>query len=227
VDKGDLHAREDIMPASSTTRFGKLLRDFRKRAGLSPSKLASYLNEDVQLIKELEAGRSEPPSDPVFYERLQAVPEFTELDITLLLEAAEAEKFSDDLVKLLAIVLKDSAKLRVYRHRKELQGDDQRLPLVRQALVGKEAAQVALTKHFPKDTAGLAIMPAQSPSTTLDFSPNIEVTPEIPVPYSHTSVPDHAPQIIKEGKLQPSNKQDQSPQALIKAIERRREKRGT
>jgi hypothetical protein len=132
-------------------------------------------------------------------------------------------------VKLLAIVLKDSAKLGAYysyRHPKELQEDDQLLSLVRRVLVETEAAQVALTKLLPADTAGLAILPVRSPSTTLGLSPNIVVTAEIPISYSHTSVLDHAPQIIKEEKLQPRNKQGQSPQARIKAHQEKGRKTG-
>jgi transcriptional regulator with XRE-family HTH domain len=77
------------MDVAARNRFGKLLRDFRKREGLSQIKLASWLNVDDSTVNKLEAGSRRPPRDPKFYERLREVPGFTTSDITLLLQAAE------------------------------------------------------------------------------------------------------------------------------------------
>jgi hypothetical protein len=100
-------AEEEEVGAASPW-FGKLLRDFRQRAGVSPSQLAAYVNEDAliihvdaSLINELEAGHREPPCEPEFYERLRAVPGFTDADITLLLESIEASRFTPALEECL------------------------------------------------------------------------------------------------------------------------------
>ena len=77
------------MVTSPSKKFGKLLRDVRKREGYSQIKLASWLNVDDSTVNKLEAGSRKPPRDPQFYERLREVPGFTESDITLLLQAAE------------------------------------------------------------------------------------------------------------------------------------------
>jgi transcriptional regulator with XRE-family HTH domain len=77
------------MDTSARNRFGKLLRDYRRRENLSQIKLGSYLNVDDSTINKLEAGSRKPPRDPEFYGRLREVPGFTESDITLLLQAAE------------------------------------------------------------------------------------------------------------------------------------------
>jgi transcriptional regulator with XRE-family HTH domain len=77
------------MDVAARNRFGKLLRDFRKREGYSQIKLAAWLEVDDSTVNKLEAGSRRPPRDPKFYERLREVPGFTESDITLLLQAAE------------------------------------------------------------------------------------------------------------------------------------------
>jgi transcriptional regulator with XRE-family HTH domain len=87
------------MPA--TSRFGRLLRDIRKQAGLSQRTLAASLCVDRSLISRIETGRINPPLDSPFYDRLRAVSGFSVTDITLLREAAGADKSSEDLGKLL------------------------------------------------------------------------------------------------------------------------------
>jgi transcriptional regulator with XRE-family HTH domain len=77
------------MALSVETRFGKLLRDLRRREKLSQIKLAALLGVDDSTINKLEAGSRKPPRDPKFYGRLREVPGFTESEITLLLQAAE------------------------------------------------------------------------------------------------------------------------------------------
>jgi transcriptional regulator with XRE-family HTH domain len=83
------------------TLFGSLLRAFRKQAGLSQQTIAVSLHVAPATISKIETGRIKPPEDPAFYERLRAVPGFTASDITLLREAAQADKSSEDLGKLL------------------------------------------------------------------------------------------------------------------------------
>jgi hypothetical protein len=48
-------------------------------------------------------------------------------------------------------------------------------------------------------------MPVRDPSIVPDLPPNIVSIPEIPIPYPH-KMPDHAPQIVEEGKWQQAPK---------------------
>jgi transcriptional regulator with XRE-family HTH domain len=77
------------MIGSSTTQFGKLLREFRKRVGLSQLQLGSYLAVSKSKVSKWETGGGAPPQDPQFYQRLREVPGFTDADITQLLQATE------------------------------------------------------------------------------------------------------------------------------------------
>jgi transcriptional regulator with XRE-family HTH domain len=89
----DRSIREDIMPPSTATQhgtsFGRLLRECRKRAGLSQVQLANCLDISKSTVSKWETGVIDPPGDPAFYELLRKVPGFSESDIALLLETAE------------------------------------------------------------------------------------------------------------------------------------------
>jgi transcriptional regulator with XRE-family HTH domain len=87
------------MPASMATRFGILLRETRKREGLSQTQLAGYLSISKSKASKLEAGRSAPPADPAFYDRLRAVRGFNVVDITRLQVVAEYDRSIEDLEK--------------------------------------------------------------------------------------------------------------------------------
>jgi transcriptional regulator with XRE-family HTH domain len=76
------------MPKATAPLFGRLLRAFRNRAGLSQGTLAAYLHVAPATISRIETGRENPPEDPAFYEHLRAVSEFTEAEVTLLQELA-------------------------------------------------------------------------------------------------------------------------------------------
>jgi transcriptional regulator with XRE-family HTH domain len=80
--------------------FALLLRECRKRAGLSQLQLADYLGVGKSRVSKWETGVSDPPQDPQFYERLRKVPGFSEVDITQLREVREADKSSKDYGKL-------------------------------------------------------------------------------------------------------------------------------
>jgi transcriptional regulator with XRE-family HTH domain len=69
------------MPAATKTQFGKLLREFRERAGLDQRQLGSLLKVSDLLIQKLERGKRKPPRDLLFYYQLRDVPEFTDHDI--------------------------------------------------------------------------------------------------------------------------------------------------
>jgi transcriptional regulator with XRE-family HTH domain/predicted DNA-binding transcriptional regulator AlpA len=152
------------------SRFGTLLRVFRKRAKLTQADLASSLNVKVSLIKKWETGRSEPPRDPALYDRLRTVPGFTKSDVTLLREAAGADKSSEDLGKLL-----EQLKANWQSIRKILEGrlrnpqSGSSIEVRRQGLAGKsrqDLAQVEAAKanqeraillaHHLKDLGGFA-----------------------------------------------------------------------
>jgi transcriptional regulator with XRE-family HTH domain len=89
------------MPPPSPSRFGKLLREFRERAGLSQRNLAAYLNIGCATISKIETGSIKPPLAPAFYECLRT-PGFTEADMTRLLEARYIDKSTEDLEKYIA-----------------------------------------------------------------------------------------------------------------------------
>jgi transcriptional regulator with XRE-family HTH domain len=72
------------MPPSTATQFGTLLREFRERAGLDQSQLASLLKVSDLLIQKLEGGKRKPPRDLLFYYQLRDVPGFTDADIARL-----------------------------------------------------------------------------------------------------------------------------------------------
>jgi transcriptional regulator with XRE-family HTH domain len=86
------------MPAA--TLFGTLLREIRKQAGLGQAKLAACLHVARPTISRIETGRKKPPLDAACYERLRAVPGFTPAAVTVLQEAAQADKSTEDLGKL-------------------------------------------------------------------------------------------------------------------------------
>jgi transcriptional regulator with XRE-family HTH domain len=85
------------MPAATTTQFAKLLRDIRKRVGLSQLQLAGYLGVSKSRVSKWETGVSDPPQDPQVYNRLLAVLGFTESDFTLVqLWSGEDSAFFDN-----------------------------------------------------------------------------------------------------------------------------------
>ena len=140
------------MSKSTAPLFGRLLRECRKRAGLSRQTLAVSLSVDRSLISRIETGRIKPPLDAPFYERLRKVPGFGDTDITLLRKAAQADKSSEDLEKLLA---------QLSTHHARLAGLSIALPeLVQQstqapqALPTVEEAPDILTEFVQADTCG-------------------------------------------------------------------------
>lgn len=102
---------ENVMPASTSTQFGNLLREFRQRVGLSQLQLADYLAISKSNVSKLETGVSYPPQDPQFYDRLRAVPGFSDTDIMLLREAAEVDKSTEVVRSSLAVIEGDKAVL--------------------------------------------------------------------------------------------------------------------
>src|SRR3712207_3204992 len=88
------------MSPASPTRFGTLLRLFRKQGGLSHQQLSELLNVAPADIKRLEAGKRTPPCESAFYERLHTVPGVSNSDITLLLLAAAADTATTALTHL-------------------------------------------------------------------------------------------------------------------------------
>jgi transcriptional regulator with XRE-family HTH domain len=103
------------MPEATTTNVGNsfaiLLRECRKRAGLSQQQLADYLAESPKRISKWERGVSDPPGDPAFYESLRHVPGFTESDIALLLEAREVDESATVVRKRRAVIEEDEVAL--------------------------------------------------------------------------------------------------------------------
>jgi transcriptional regulator with XRE-family HTH domain len=93
------------MPATTASRFGRLLREIRKRVGLSQPTLAASLHVAPATISKIETGKIKPPLDAPFYERLRGIPGFTPAEVTLLLEAREAAKSTGELLAQLKTTL--------------------------------------------------------------------------------------------------------------------------
>jgi transcriptional regulator with XRE-family HTH domain len=127
---------EDILPATTASRFGTLLRECRKRAGLSQQQLSDYLAVSPKRVSNWETGVSDPPHDPAFYESLRTVPGFSEADITLLLEARDADRATEGLRKLL-----DQLKATLERLRNPQLGSS--IEVRRKGLVRKNAGGLA------------------------------------------------------------------------------------
>jgi transcriptional regulator with XRE-family HTH domain len=119
------------MSASTTTRFGTLLREFREQAELSQDSLAFLLKEDVSHITAIEAGRSEPPTDPEFYLQLQAILGLSEPAI-MRLQSAVRDYFAEELEKLIDPL--------------EAQDPHLRFPNVAAGKYGKIPSRTAVTK---------------------------------------------------------------------------------
>jgi transcriptional regulator with XRE-family HTH domain len=101
------------MPATPPTRFGTLLRTLRLREGLSQGRLGSYLHVDRSTISRLETGSKKPPDNATFYERLQAVPGFSDTDIKQLREARESDNYVEEERKSLTTRLQPTNYLQI------------------------------------------------------------------------------------------------------------------
>jgi transcriptional regulator with XRE-family HTH domain len=179
------------MPPSTATQFGTLLREFRERAGLTQLQLAEHLAIGKSRVSKLETGVSAPPQDPQFYDRLQAVPEFSDSDITCLSIVSsntawdyEPPKEPQDL-------------------RPEVLTQTMRTILPSYPQSGRvEEAHVPITKFVHTDPTGLATLSKRSPSIILDRPPVLVPIPEFPDHYPHTNVPEHGRWVVAEEKFQ-------------------------
>jgi transcriptional regulator with XRE-family HTH domain len=190
------------MPALSVSRFAQMLRKYRKAAGLSPSQLARYLNEDTSFIRELESGKRKPPAAAAFYEGFYEVPGFTDTEITGLLEAQRIDRAAEAFRNILAMQPIDPPE--------HGQGIPEELyPSIVHALVmhaleqrGVEAEQDPLTQFVLTKISEFGSMSVRELLQMLDFPPKTMPNPESPTHYPHTSVPDHASRLVGEGKFQ-------------------------
>jgi hypothetical protein len=92
------------MSAPSALPYGEVIKDYRKRSGISQDHIATLTNEDVTCILELEAQNS-PPSNPAFYPRLLQGTGCINLFVQSVLQAAEVGSSTEELEKLIAPVI--------------------------------------------------------------------------------------------------------------------------
>jgi transcriptional regulator with XRE-family HTH domain/DNA-binding transcriptional MerR regulator len=180
------------MPPATATQFGSLLREFRERAGLDQSQLASLLEVSDLLIQKLEGGKRKPPHDLRFYHQLRRVPGFTGADITRLAIIARSNPEWDYKPPLEPQAVR--AGVLTQKFSKSRTSSPQRGRV--------EEAHVPLTTFVHTDTTGLATLLERSPSPILDFPSTFVPIREILDHYPHTSVPEHARQVVAEGKFQ-------------------------
>jgi transcriptional regulator with XRE-family HTH domain/predicted DNA-binding transcriptional regulator AlpA len=186
-----MYAREAIMSATTKTRFGTLLREIRKRAGLTQLQLAEHLAIDKSRVSKLETGVSAPPQDPQFYDRLRAVPGFSDSDITCLSIVSSNTAWDYEPPK------------EPQPFRAEVLTQTMRKILPSYPKIGRvEESHVPVTKSVHTVFNTLGTITRRSPSTILDFPLTIveHIPKPLPEAYPHTSVPDHAPKLVREGR---------------------------
>jgi hypothetical protein len=225
------------MPRVPTRPFGTMLRELRLRVeGLNQRRLANYLNERVQQrklpdylkldhkeIDSIETGIARPPYDSEFYKRLGAVPGVSESDITQLREAAQYElawwyqdrdKWSltrhEQIPGIVPEIVQEYRKLSYWKFPRFRTRDLIVFISDARRLVAEEASK-NLTESLQKNDR----IPILDPEKGADSTQNtLKIENPLPIHYPHTSVPDHAPQLVKEGKTwERQNKPDHGQQA--------------
>jgi ribosome-binding protein aMBF1 (putative translation factor) len=172
---------DDPLYSSPGDQFGKLLRDFRERAGLSQGTLASLLKEKVSKIKDLEAGKREPPREAQFYQRLRKVPGFTDSDIARLLQGTGYDP------TLLA---------ELYQREDAKGAPHQAAPLLHNSCrtPTEEEPQDILTES---SQTGASISEKEALNGLKEYP--------LPIHYPH-SMPEHGARIVEEGKWEQAPK---------------------
>jgi transcriptional regulator with XRE-family HTH domain len=175
--KGVFHARrEDTMSTAPAVPYGEVIKDYRKRSGISQDQIATITNEDVTSILELEA-RNAPPSNPAFYPRLLQGTGCINLFVQSVLQAAEVGSSTEELEKLIAPVI-ESLKAK---------------PKVADVLWR------AITAAVPPDPLTKSLQPGANISEKEASDCLKEHPSPIRSHYPHT-MPDHGAHLVAEGK---------------------------
>jgi transcriptional regulator with XRE-family HTH domain len=180
------------MRPSFSTRVGKLLQDLREQAGMRQDELAIHLNVSMSTIQDWEEGRSEPPDDLEFYYRLRKVPGFTQIHEV---KEIKIEGYQGILVS--AGFRGESGAIL-----------EQRIHELEEA---RDKDPLSFTKPLSfTDMGHHDIMSAPKPSLLTDLTSILVQSEAKPlrIHYTH-AMPEHAPDLVDEGKWQLSNKPEQ------------------
>jgi transcriptional regulator with XRE-family HTH domain len=163
------------MSAASAVPYGEVIKDYRKRSGISQDHIATLTNEDVTRILELEA-RNSPPSNPAFYPRLLQGTGCINLFVQSVLQAAEVGSSTEELEELIAPVIES------------LKAKPEVAEVLRRTITAPGEAQGTLTKSSQK---GARISEKEAENGLKEYP--------LPIHYPHT-MPDHGSGIVAEGK---------------------------
>jgi transcriptional regulator with XRE-family HTH domain len=179
------------MPAPTVPGFGILLRETRKREGLSQTQLADYLGISKSKVSKLESGANKPPADPAFYDRLENIRGFTVLDVARLRVVAAYDRSLEEGKKPQYHLIYNTLIAHVRT-------------VLRRLETHKEKAQDVLTHLLPHDISSHASI------SLLEVLNNALKDVERP---SHiqpdTGIPDAASQGVANESLQPSSQSEQ------------------
>jgi transcriptional regulator with XRE-family HTH domain len=176
------------MSAATAPGFGILLRETRKREGLSQTQLAGYLGTSKSKVSKLESGSNKPPADPAFYDRLEKIRGFTVVDIARLqVVAAYDRSLAHGKKPQYHIYSKFIAHVRV-------------VMVLRQLVPDKVKVQVALTHLLRYDISflpyGISSHVRIAAQEVLHVLKHVEI-----LPYPHR-MPEHGSRIVEEGNWQ-------------------------
>jgi transcriptional regulator with XRE-family HTH domain len=204
-----------------TKPFGTLLRELRQRVGLSQEELAAYLNLKHAIIDfthanidSIETGEIAPLHYVGFYKQLLAVPGVSESDITLLREAAKYELtwWDQDSTRRVKERIADLEQA----HVPEIVQEYRKLSYWRVSPLIVISYKIEdLSKPVQEETSENLTESLQNDDTIPLLDPEkgadsaqypLKTENPIPIHYPHRSVPDHAPQLVKEGKWEQAPK---------------------
>jgi transcriptional regulator with XRE-family HTH domain len=180
------------MSPATAPGFGILLRETRKREGVSQTKLAGYLGTSKSKVSKLESGSNKPPADPAFYDQLENIRGFSAVDVARLQVVATYDRSLEHGKKpQYHIYSKFIAHVKVATS-------------LRQLLPDKVKVQVALTYLIRYDIGflqyGIGSYVKISSQEVLHVLKHVET-----LSYPHR-MPEHGSQIVQEGKWEEAPK---------------------
>jgi hypothetical protein len=215
------------MPGLPTKPFGTLLRELRQRVGLSQDELDAYLAAYLKrydehpilkydCIHNLETGELKPFHAVAFFNQLSAVPGVSQSDITLLREAAQYELAwwwhgarnwlkiigSEHIPGIVPEIVQEYRKLPYWKLVRISERDF--LAFIKDIPTPvKEETPENLTESLQC----IDRIPLLDPEKGADSTHyTLKTENPLPIHYPHSSVPDHAPQLVKEGKWEQAPK---------------------